>query len=386
MSQKRRDNKGRVLKNGESQRKNGSYAYRYKDSRNREQWIYAKSLNDLREKEKEVQKLLLTGTDYAGGNITVLCLVEKYIQLRIGVRENTIKNYNFVLNLLKRYDFSVKKINKVKPSEAKAFFIHLNRNEGYAYSTVVSIRGVLKPAFDMAVEDGLITRNPFSFSVSSVVPNEQTEKRALSEEQIKTYLDYVASDKCRRRWYDEIVILLETGMRVSELYGLTSNDIDLKNRRISVNKQLQRNKSGKLYIEKPKTKNGERCIPMSGKAVEVFTRVMNNRKRPAVETIVDGYAGFLFLDLYDKPKVAMHLEHAMKRILTSYNESHAVQLPPITPHTFRHTFISRMYANGMKAKNLQELVGHADIQTTLGIYTHTTYEQMEQEFLRIVSI
>ena len=175
-------------------------------------------------------------------------------------------------------------------------------------------------------------------------------------------------------------------MRVSELYGLTRKDIDFTNRRIHVYKQLQRDRNCVLYIEEPKTENGVRDIPMSDTAYTAFQRVLQNRKTPTIETIVDGHTGFLFLDIYGKPKVAMHLEHALKRILDKYNETHEERLPPITPHTFRHTFITRMYNSGMRAKSLQNLAGHGDIQTTLGIYTHSSYEQMEQEFKRIASV
>lgn len=81
----------------------------------------------------------------------------------------------------------------------------------------------------------------------------------------------------------------------------------------------------------------------------------------------------------------MHLEHALKRILDKYNESHVIQLPAITPHTFRHTFITDMYSKGIDVKSLQDLVGHGDVQTTLGIYTHSNYERVEAEFLKAVS-
>ena len=114
--------------------------------------------------------------------------------------------------------------------------------------------------------------------------------------------------------------------------------------------------------------------------------MLQNQKTPTIETIVDGHTGFLFLDIYGKPKVAMHLEYALKRILDKYNATHSEKLPSITPHTFRHTFITRMYNSGMRAKSLQNLAGHGDIQTTLGIYTHSSYEQMEQECKRIASV
>lgn len=386
MSEKRKDDKGRILKTGESQRSNGTYAYRYKDIHKKEQWVYAATLKQLREKEQEIQRMLSDGIDYSAGKATVLELVERYISIRTGIRNNTKIGYNFVLNLLKKYDFSQKRIRDIKTSDAKTFYIFLNKEEGYSYSTITTVRGILKPAFDMAVEDAILYRNPFLFPVTSVVPNESEKRVALTDEQVRIYLEYIAADKCRSRWYDEVVILLETGMRVSEMYGLTRADIDLENRRIHVGKQLQRDRNCVLYIEEPKTKNGVRDIPMSDEAYEAFVRAIQNRKTPDIETLVDGYTGFLFLDIYGKPKVAMHLEHALKRILDNYNKSHSVQLPTITPHTFRHTFITKMYNKGMRAKNLQHLAGHGDIQTTLGIYTHSDYDQMEREFLKLACV
>ena len=101
MSEKRKDNKGRILKTGESQRPNGTYAYRCKDIHKKEQWVYAATLKDLREKEQAIQKMLSDGIDYSAGSATVLSLVERYISIRNGVRTTTKIGYNFVLNLLK---------------------------------------------------------------------------------------------------------------------------------------------------------------------------------------------------------------------------------------------------------------------------------------------
>lgn len=127
MSEKRKDNKGRILKPGESQRANGTYAYRYKDIHKKEQWVYAATLKDLRDKEQEIQKMLNDGIDYSAGHASILSLVERYVSIRNGVRTNTKIGYDFVVNLLKQYDFSSKKIRDIKTSDAKAFYIFLNQ-------------------------------------------------------------------------------------------------------------------------------------------------------------------------------------------------------------------------------------------------------------------
>lgn len=385
MSEKRKDKKGRLLRKGEAQRANGSYMYRYTDKSGHKRWCYAPTLQELREKEQVILQDMQDGINYSAGEANVISLVERYIAQRQGVRENTRTGYNFVLNLLKKQEFAKRRIKDIKPSDARLFFIQLHEADGYSYSTITTVRGVLKPAFEMAAEDNIIRRNPFLFPVSEVVQNDAVNRIALTQSQKEAYLAYLLEDKCRRKYYNEVIILLETGMRVSEMYGLTISDIDLKGRRVHIERQLQRARDGRYYIEKPKTKNGTRTVPMSDGAYTAFKSALQNRKRPQKEMLIDGYGGFLFLDMNEKPKVAMHLEHALKRILDKYNSSHAVQLPLITPHTFRHTFITDMYNRGIDVKSLQDLVGHGDVQTTLAIYTHSNYERVEAEFLRCIS-
>lgn len=114
MNNKRKDNKGRVLKIGESQRKNKSYQYRYKDLRGNLKTVYAPTLDLLRKKEKEIQTQLLFGIDYGNGEISVIDLTDRYTALKVGVRHNTKVGYNFVQNLLKKEDFGYLKISQIK--------------------------------------------------------------------------------------------------------------------------------------------------------------------------------------------------------------------------------------------------------------------------------
>ncbi|WP_417044440.1 tyrosine-type recombinase/integrase [Dysosmobacter sp.] len=384
MAEKRKDKKGRILKDGESYRSDGRYMYRYMDIRGNRKCIYAQTLSELREKEQLIQRDLQDGIDYAAGSITVLALVERYIPQRQGVRYNTKVGYNFVLNLLKKEDFAYRQIKDIKPSDAKQWFIKLH-DDGYKYSSITTVRGVLRPAFEMAVEDDIVRRNPFSFRVVDVVPNDSVTRKALSQEEKEKYLAYVLGDKCRRRYYDEIIILLGTGLRISELYGLTKSDIDFKERRIRVERQLTRTRNCEYYIEKPKTDSGERYVPMDGAVYQAFQNVIQNRKTPKVEMLINGHSGFLFLDKDGKPKVAGHLEHAMKRIIDNYNKSHDDKLPSITPHVLRHTFCTEMANAGMEIKNLQYLMGHADAYTTLNTYTHSSYVAAEKAHAKIAA-
>ena len=227
MSEKRKDNKGRVLKTGESQRKDLIYQYRYTDIHGKRQTVYSSDLKELREKEKVIQRQLDDGIDYAAGEVTVIALLERYISLKQGVRYNTKIGYNFVLNLIKKEDFGYRQIRNIKVSDAQQWIMKLH-NDGKGYSTITSVRGVVKPAFQMAYNEDIIRRNPFDFKLIDVVPNDSQKRIAMTEEQQELWMGFIRKDKTYTKYYDEFVVLLGTGMRVSEFCGLTKCDLDFE--------------------------------------------------------------------------------------------------------------------------------------------------------------
>lgn len=383
MAERRKDSKNRVLRAGESQRKDGTYMYRYTDVRGKRVCVYARTLEELRIKEQTIQKELNDGIDYAAGEIIVLDLLKRYIATKTGVRYNTKVGYQFVLNLVSKENFGFLKIRDIKPSDAKQWFIKLYQ-DGRRYSTITSVRGVLRPAFEMAVEDDIIRRNPFSFQITDVVPNDSKTRQAISGEVKERFLTFIRESRHYSQYYDEIIILLGTGMRVSELYGLTRADLDFEARRIKVERQLTRTRYCEYYVEKPKTASGERYIPMTDEVYRAFQNAVQRRKQPKVELLIDGHTGFLFLDKDGKPKVAMHLEHVMKRIVDRYNDAHEDKLPSITPHVLRHTFCTEMANSGIDLKSLQYLMGHSDAGVTLNVYTHASYEAAENAMRKAV--
>lgn len=395
MSEKRRDNRNRILHNGESQRQDGRYAYKYKEINGETKFVYSWRLdkNDrapagkprdlsLREKERQIQQDLFNQIVPNGGNLTVLELVQKYLSLKVNVRHNTQANYNFVVGILKKEAFGSLRIDKVKLSDAKAWLIKLQK-DGRGYSTIHSVRGVVRPAFEMAVQDDLIRKNPFGFELATVVVNDSVTREAITRAQERAFLKFIQGDNCYRKYYDGIYILFNTGLRISEFCGLTISDIDFQNKRIRVDHQLQRKRDMEYIIEDTKTKSGERYVPMSQQVVECFRRVIANRKPPKQEPIIDGYTGFLFLDKNGMPMVALHWEHYFKHILNKYNSIYKVQLPKITPHVCRHTFCSNMARSGMSPKTLQYIMGHSDISVTLNTYTHLTFDDAKAEFDRV---
>ena len=395
MSEKRRDNRGRVLRFGESQRQDGRYAFKYKDNDGSVKFVYSWRLdkNDrtpagkkrelsLREKEKQIEHDLFDHIVSNGGNYTVLELVKKYVSLKTGVRHNTEANYNFVINIIAKADFGKLRIDKVHLSDAKGWLIKLQK-EGRGYSTIHSVRGVLRPAFQMAVDDDLIRKNPFNFELASVIVNDSVTREAITKKQEREFLGFIQSDEHFSRYYDGIYILFHTGLRISEFCGLTIGDIDFKEMRINVDHQLQRKRDMTYVVEPTKTTSGTRMVPMTTEVADCFRRILANRINPKVEPMIDGYTGFLFLDKNEMPMVALHWEKYFKHILDKYNSIYKVQLPKITPHVCRHTFCSNMAKSGMNPKTLQYIMGHSDISVTLNTYSHVGFEDAKEELSRV---
>ena len=397
MSEVRRDNKGRKLFNGESQRKDGKYEYKYQDAWGKRKTVYSWKLTptdrvpagkrddiSLREKIKQIQKDLNSNITPDGGNFTVLELVKKYISQKTGVRHNTRSNYNFVVNVIKKEAFGQKRIDKIKVSDAKEWLIKMQQMDGRGYSSIHTIRGVVRPAFQMAVDDDLLVKNPFEFQLNTVVVNDSVTREAITRKQERDFLEFVKNDKHFCKYYDVIYILFNTGLRISEFVGLTKKNLDFENNRIIVDHQLQRTRDMKYIIEDTKTESGERMVPMTPEVKEAFQRILANRKNPKVEPMVDGYSGFLFLDKNGRPMVALHWEKYFQHIREKYNKIYRVQMPKVTPHVCRHTFCSNMAKSGMNPKTLQYIMGHSDISVTLNVYTHLNYDDAEEEMQKVV--
>ena len=397
MSGKRRDNKNRILRNGESQRKDGRYAFKYVDANGQVQFVYSWKLEktdklpagkrddiSLREKEKMIQRDLYDGIVPNGGEMTVLQLVEKYVLQKTGVRHNTEAGYKTVINIIKKESFGKQRIDRVKISDARAWLIKLQK-DGRSYSSIHSIRGVVRPAFQMAVDDDLLRKNPFEFQLATVIVNDSVTREAITRKQERAFLEFVANDKHFCRYYEGIFVLFKTGLRISEFVGLTLSDLDMQNRKISVNHQLQRKRNMEYVIEDTKTSCGTREIPMTDEVYECFQRIISNRKKPRVEPIVGGKCGFLYLDKNDMPMVALHWEKYFQHICEKYNSIYRVQMPKVTPHVCRHTFCSNMAKSGMNPKTLQYLMGHSDISVTLNTYTHIGYDDAKEELKRVVN-
>lgn len=392
MKEKRRDNKNRILRTGESQRKDGRYAYKYTDSAGKQRFIYSWKLVatdktptgkhddlSLREKEKAIQKDLNDGIDTTGGKMTVCLLYQRYINSRANVRKATVQGRNNLIEALKNDSLGNMSIDKVKLSEAKAWAYRMK--EKYSFSTIKNMKRSLNAAFYLAIQDDLLRKNPFDFALTDVIENDTKAKEALTEEQTKALLDFAKIDCIYRAYYPVIVILLNTGLRISEMCGLTLSDLDFDNRMIDINHQLKKDKDG-YYIEPPKSDSGYRKVPMTDLVYEALQEVVRSRNN-AQPIVIDGYSDFIFLNKQGYPMYNVRYTTTFKKLVKKYRKITQKELPNITPHILRHTFCTNMANRGMTPTNLQYIMGHKNITMTLGYYAHATYYSARDEMDRI---
>ena len=330
---------------------------------------------------KYVREHLLV--NIVNGQMTVCELVDRYLKTKTGVRQSTKQGYVTVQRLLAKEAFGKKTIRSVKTSDAKLFLIKLQQEDGKSYSSIHTIRGVLRPAFQMAVDDDILVKNPFGFQLAGVLVNDAVTREVIYKDQMRKFLKFVHDDVAYCKYYEVVYILFHTGMRISEFCGLTLKDIDLEKMTVNIDHQLQRTSDMRYIIETTKTDAGTRVLPITEDVAEMFQAIIEDRNASKVEKDIDGYSGFLFYDDNGMPLVAMHWQHRFNHMVGRYNDIYRVQMPNITLHVCRHTYCSNMAKPGMNPKTLQYLMGHSDISVTMNVYTHIGFDDAEEELKRI---
>lgn len=390
----RRDSKHRILHTGESIRANGKYQFKYIVN-GKPKFLYSWRLTptdplpagkqpclSLRELEAEIGRDMASRLDPTCSNMTVSELVARYLKTKTGVRSSTREGYKYLTNLLAKEEFSTRNIHSVKTSDAKLFLIKL-QSDGRGSSTIKSIRGILRPAFQMAVDDDILVKNPFGFELAGIIYNTEKTRLAITRQQMYQFLKFVHDDCVYWKYYEAFYILFHTGMRISEFCGLTLKDLDMENRVIDINHQLQKVSSGNYEILPTKTNAGTRKLPMTDDVYQMFKSIIDSRPADLPEVMVKGYAGFLFRDKDGMPEVALHWEHRFQHAVKRYNEIFKVQMPPISPHVCRHTYCSNQAKARMNPKTLQYLMGHSDISVTMNVYTHLGLDDAKDEIVRL---
>ena len=393
MAERRKDSKNRVLKDREYQRANGSYEYKWTDGRGHRHSLYAKSLDELREKENEVIRDVIDGVKFSRKNITVNDMYDIWVKLKRGLKGNTFQNYKFCYETYVREDFGNRKICCLKKTDVRAFYNTLYDERHISVSTIDSVHTVLHQVFEMAVEDDYIRKNPTDTALTELkkAHNHEVKKRkALTVEEQALFENFIGKTNSKYfRWYPIFTVMLFTGMRVGEICGLRWQDIDLEEGTISINHTLVYYNRGDddkcgFAINEPKTEAGKRTIPMLPKVKEAFQIEKKYQEEVGIKCTakVDGYTDFIFVNRFGNVQHQGTLNKALRRIIRDCNydvieknkdeNDDVVILPPFSCHSLRHSFATRMCEANVNIKAMQSILGHKDIETTMDIYTDAT--------------
>lgn len=375
MSEKRKDNNGRLLRTGESQRGANSYMYRYNDGRGKRQCIYAKTLSELREKEKEAEKGSQEKRGFQAGKVKLADYIDSYYKKKKNMSEGTTETYLHYVRYIKSLDIGDMCLGEIKTYHVKKFVTDMAQ-EGKSYSTIKLIMTVINNAVKEAVEDELIVRNPFTIKLNFIEHKKKTTN-VLSKEETKKFLEFIKHDECSHKIYDLAAFLLSTGMRIGETLGLTWNDVDLELRTINIKHQLLL-RNNELRMSKLKTAAGYRTIYITDSAMEVLCRLANNRS--SIISVVDGHKNFIFTH----NGIVVSSEYYREALYVACRRYERItgEHIKVTPHVLRHTFCTRMVEEGMDLKSLQYIMGHSDINITLNIYTHASAEKAALEMMK----
>jgi integrase len=377
---KKKDSKGRVLKTGENQRSNGSYQYRYKDIFGNYQYVYAKDLVTLREKEEHIFRDRLDGISYKSGKISLNQLFDDLMNRKKNLRDSTRKNYYSMWdNNIRESAIGDMGVAEIRPNMIEGLFAKCH-DDGLKKNTIKYLYMMMMQVFEDAVDNDYIRKNPCVGTMRNI-SNDATEKIPLTQTNIDNLIEFCRGDNTYCLHIPFLVIAIGSCMRCGELTGLTWDDVDMTNKIINVNHQLIYKNYGdgcRFYIAKPKTESGVRQIPMTNSVYKAFIEIkklyMILGRR--CNSTVDGYSNFVFVSKNGEPYAPNGINSFLLNLEKKYNAKNPNNMiPHLSAHILRHTGCTLYADKGLDIKALQSIMGHADAGVTMNVYNHASVER-----------
>lgn len=331
-----------------------------------------RSSKSLREKEAEINACLENNIDVDGAKLTLLEVVDRYLNSlynRKKLAHNTKVGYNVTVNTLKQYKLAYMEIGKIRPEHCEEWLADMKKK--YRGSSIQTQISLIKRTFEYALDYDYVTKNPFRRITTD--RSDSKKMKALSVEDMNRFLDFCLNDTHSSHCYDMLYVLFWSGLRASELCGLTLDNIDMDNRMIVVDKQLQCVNHTHVVLP-TKTMNGERTIPMTDGVYESFQRIIKNRYlKGDIEPVCfdeqgNAYEGFVFLATRSRKTIVRgHVEEYLRNCIKRFNNANPDNpIRKFEPHICRHTFATNMQY--LPPKTLQYILGHGNIATTMDNY------------------
>lgn len=395
--QVRTDAKGYILRRGESQRANGTYVYSFIDLSGTRRYINASSLVELRRKEAKVQNLRRTDrSSQMAEKMTLNQLYDRYMDQKFNLKDTTKANYMYMYDHFVRGTFGKRLISSIKYTDIKLFYYSILNEQQMKANTLESINNQISPAFDMAVRDDILPKNPAIGVMKEIKKSklwEKPKRHAFTILQQCIFTKYIASEMQFKGWEPIITVLLGTGMRIGECLALKWGDCDFEKRKIYVRHSLSNRPNGRgyceLHVTAPKTKASVRSIPMYDEVYEALLEEYQIQCCLGFCTQeIDGFSGFVFSTANGTVYSENSVNNAIHRIINCYNKEETqkakqqrrdpILLPQISAHHMRHTFCTRLCEVETNLKVIQEIMGHTDIRTTMDIYAECTQEKLNE--------
>lgn len=412
MAEKRKDSRGRILRDGESQRADGRYRYQYMDSRGKRQEVYSWKLVEtdrtpsgkrddlsLREKEKQIQKDLADGIMVTmADKATLNDMFHLYMSGKSELKQSSRASYFYTYQKYVSKTIGYKKITEIKFSHIKRFYSDLLKNRKFKPNSLKLVHSIIHPVFMLAVRDGYIRVNPTDGVIAELRKSngwESSKRHALTEDEQEAFINFIADSNRYKRWLPLFTVFLGTGCRVGELTGLRWQDCDFENRTISINHNLvyrkQDNGKFETHVSTPKTSAGCRTIPMLEAVKKALLDEKKQQMQRGFSTVeIDGYSGFVFTNGKGNVHNLVTINQAIKEIYSAYNKQELdkakkehrqpILIRHFSSHNFRHTFCTRFCENETNLKIIQEIMGHSDIGTTMNIYAEATEAKKKEAF------
>lgn len=411
----RRDKKGRILRQGETQRADGMYMFRYTDRAGKRRTIYSWKLTSadktpaskkdtpaLRDQEKEIAKDMELEIDLDGAATTVNEAFQQMMDVRQDLKPTTRKQYILIYDTMIRDALGQRTLKAVRHSDLQRLYTKLAVDHQYAQSSILKAHNIIVQLFNQALYDHKIRYNPATKAFGIIRKSElcppPKKRKALSKQEQAALVDHFYQEPDLQIYANLITVLLGTGLRIGECVGLRICDCDFDTGFISVNHALtyKETEDQKYHymVTTPKTPSGYRMVPMFDDVRRALLReIAKGQKQHREPYEVDGYHDFIFLTTTGRPMRATFVYEILQRATHGYNQKEQLNavaekrdplyLPHISPHTLRHTFCTRMCECESNVKVVQEVMGHRRASTTMDVYNEAQKDEVSAKFAEI---
>lgn len=365
-----RDLLGRELGKGIRQEAPGVYVGRYLEYDRRYRSKTFTSLKECREwlaenRGRQIPYHMLKNP----GSITVDVWLWYYLEqlYRHRVRENSYLKSKKLLRLYVRPLLGEVLLRELRSDAIQRVLVDMQQR-GLARTTIEAVRTTLHDALEKAVEFELIKKNPVNRLV--VIPRDcrkRTRRKILSRQEQAMLLRHLKGTV----YYNPVIVLLTTGLRIGELMGLTWEDVDFTKNTIAIRRTME-DKGGEHWrIGPPKSRTSERVILMNRDCRQALLRQREFDR--SLKKIPIRFVNTVFL-----------MRNGCPRRLASYDAylyrtADKLGIERFSVHALRHTYATRCIEEGMNPKSLQVLLGHSSMEITLNRYVHVTEEESVNE-------